>query len=93
MGLPVWDLWTIWNDNFYKDGIEELQNYDFIEENYIQKYYPDFQIIRTVVLYGSQENQIIEIEIGFLLNQNGELILGIKAPKLFQEAVKNLLDF
>jgi hypothetical protein len=39
------------------------------------------------------KNQIIEIEIGFLLNQNGELILGIKAPKLFQEAIKNLLDF
>ncbi len=78
---------------FRKDGIAELANYDFIEKNYIQKYYPDFQIVRTVVLYGSQENEIIEIEIGFLLNENGSLILGIKAPKLFQEAIRNLLDF
>jgi hypothetical protein len=78
---------------FRKDGIAELNNYDFIEENYIKKHYPDFQILRTVVLYGSQEKQLIEIEIGFLLNENGELILGIKAPKLFQEAIKNLLDF
>jgi hypothetical protein len=45
------------------------------------------------VLYGSKEREIIEIEVGFLLNENGELILGIKAPKLFQEAIKNLLDF
>ncbi|CEN51726.1 hypothetical protein CCAN11_2350006 [Capnocytophaga canimorsus] len=44
-------------------------------------------------MYGSQETQIIEIEIGFLLNENGQLILGIKAPELFQEAIKNLLDF
>jgi len=78
---------------FRKNGIVELNNYDFIEQNYIQKYYPDFQILRTVVLYGSKENQLIEIEIGFLLNENGELILGIKAPKIFQEAIKNLLDF
>lgn len=78
---------------FRKDGIAELNNYDFIEQNYILKHYPNFQILRTVALYGSQEKQLIEIEIGFLLNENGELILGIKAPKLFQEAIKNLLDF
>lgn len=46
-----------------------------------------------MILYGSKENKIIEIEVGFLMNENGELILGIKAPALFQEAIKNLLDF
>jgi hypothetical protein len=74
-------------------GILQIKTFDFIEQNYIKKHYPDFQILRTVVLYGSKEIEIIEIEIGFLLNENGELILGIKAPKLFQEAIKNLLDF
>jgi len=78
---------------FRKDGISELNNYEYIEKNYIQKHYPKFKIVRTVVLYGSKEQQIIEIEIGFLLNENGELILGIKAPKLFNEAITNLLDF
>ncbi len=42
---------------------------------------------------GSKEEKIIEIEIGFLLNENGKLILGVKAPKLFKDAIKNLLDF
>jgi len=78
---------------FRHNGIEELKGYDFIEKHYIQKHYPKFEIIRTVVLYGSKEQQIIEIEIGFLLNENGELILGIKAPQLFKEAITNLLDF
>lgn len=78
---------------FRSQGIAELANYDFIEQNYIKKHYPEFKILRTVVLYGSKEREIIEIEVGFLLNENGELILGIRAPKLFQEAIKNLLDF
>jgi len=59
---------------FRKDGIAELNNYDFIEQNYIQKYYPDFQTLRTVVLYGSQEKVLIEIEIGFLLNENKQFL-------------------
>lgn len=78
---------------FRSQGIIELDNYDFIEENYIKKHYPKFTILRTVVLYGGTAQEIIEIEIGFLLNKNGKLILGIKAPILFQDAVKNLLDF
>lgn len=78
---------------FRQNGIDELNNYDFIEENYIRKHYPKFKILRTVVLYGSTEQQIIEIEIGFLLNEIGELVLGIKAPKLFEEAIKHLLEY
>ncbi len=76
-----------------KKAIQELNNYDFIEENYIKKYYSDFKIIRTVVLYGSNEENIIEIEVGFLLNKNGKLILGVKAPDIFKLSIKNLLDF
>jgi hypothetical protein len=45
------------------------------------------------VLYGSNEEKIIEIEVGFLLNENGQLVLGVKAPKLFKDAITNLLDF
>jgi hypothetical protein len=78
---------------FRKDGIKELKNYNFIEKNYIKKYYPKFEIIRTVVLYGSKEKEVIEIEVGFLLNEEGNLILGVKAPVLFRQAIKNLLDF
>lgn len=78
---------------FRQNGIDELNNYDFIEKNYILKHYPKFKILRTVVLYGGIEEKIIEVEIGFLLNENGKLILGIKAPNVFKEAIKNLLDF
>lgn len=75
------------------DGINELKNYDYIEKHFILKNYPAHKIVRTVVLYGSKEKQIFEVEVGFLLNENGQLVLGVKAPKLFHEAITNLLDF
>ncbi len=78
---------------FRKKGIEELAFYDAFDKIYIKKHYPKFKIVRTVVLYGGNESEVVEIEVGFLLNQNGQLILGVKAPKLFKEAIKNLLDF
>ena len=51
--------------------------------------------MRTVVLYGgnADNNQALKIEIGFLLNQHGKMILGINAPELFTEAIQNLLDY
>ena len=78
---------------FRQNGIEELKGFGDIEKTYIKKYYPKFKITRTVVLYGGIETKIIEIEVGFLLNEKGDLVLGIKAPELFREAIKNLLDF
>ncbi len=78
---------------FRSDGIQELKGYDAVENIYIKPNYPEFKIIRTVVLYGSEEERIIEVEVGFLLNQNGKLILGINAPDLFKRALKNLLDY
>jgi len=29
----------------------------------------------------------------FLLNKDGDLVLGIKPPELFKDAIKNLIDF
>jgi hypothetical protein len=78
---------------FKQQGINELNNYDSFDARYLKVYYPDFKIIRTVVLYGSKNEQIAEIEIGFLLNEKGKLVLGIKAPKLFKRAISNLLDY
>lgn len=78
---------------FRQKGIDELAGYDCIEEKYIGKYFPDFKIIRTVITYGSKRRQIEEPEIGFMLNKEGDLVLGRCAPGLFRDAIKNLLDF
>ena len=75
-------------------GIHELNNFDAFEEYYIKEYYPEYKkIIRTVVLYGSFQDQIERIEVSFLLNTNGKMILSINSPKVFVEAITNLLDY
>lgn len=76
-----------------KKGIKELDNFNSIEELYIRKYYSKYSILRTVVLFGGQENKITEHEVGFLLNSKGNMILGISAPEIFKEAVKHVLDY
>lgn len=74
-------------------GIRTLENYKDIERLYINKYYPGFEIHRSVVLYGGKNEQIESLKVSFLLNQEGKMILGIKAPALFREAFKNLKKY
>ena len=74
-------------------GIEELNNYDSFDKMYLKKYYPKYTIVRTVVLYGSNHERICEVEVGFLLNEHGKLVLGIRAPKIFTRAINNLLGY
>jgi hypothetical protein len=78
---------------FRRKAVEELKNFEEIEKRYIRKYYPEYKIIRTVVLYGGNEKKVVEIEVGFWLNRSGDLVLGIKPPELFKDAIKNLIDF
>jgi hypothetical protein len=74
-------------------GIRELDNFDAVEKYYIKKYYPEYKILRTVVLYGGSAEKIERIEVSFLLNTNGKIVLSVKAPSLFKEAIKNLSDY
>lgn len=77
-----------------EQGIEELDNFEGFEKFYIKRYFPEYKtIIRTVVLYGGTKDTIERIEVSFLLNAKGKMVLSVKAPKLFQEAIKNLLDY
>lgn len=69
-----------------KNGIEELKNYGPIENDIIKPKYKDCKIIRTVVLYGSNETSISEKEVGFLLTEAGKIVLGPNAPAIFSEA-------
>lgn len=78
---------------FRQKGIEELSTYDDIEREYIKKYYSNYKIIRTVVLYGSHETEISEMEVCFLLNEDGNMILGVNAPTIIKEALNRVIDY
>ncbi len=80
---------------FMLKGIDELKNFDAFEKLYVQKHYPckDYKIIRTVVLYGGTDTHIERIEVSFLLNKNGDLVIGLNAPHIVKESLKNLQNY
>ena len=50
-------------------GIIRLKGFDALENLYISKYYPGYNIIKTVVLYGSDDDKTPVGEISFLLKK------------------------
>ncbi|EPE3793704.1 hypothetical protein ACSIDX_000592 [Campylobacter lari] len=85
-------------------GINELENYDAFENLYIKKYYEGYEIIRTVVLFGGEIDEISNSsfpkinfndipKIGFVLTKNGKTILQIHSPKIFREAIFHLRKY
>lgn len=75
-------------------GIKQLTLFDAFENLYVKRNYPNFSIIRTVVLYGGIDKaEKFEIQVGFILSKNGDLILGVKAPEIFKDAITRLIDF
>lgn len=76
------------------NGVKQIMLFDSFEDLYVKPSYPNFSIIRRVVLYGgSNKSEKFEVRVGFVLSEDGGLILGIKAPKIFKDAITRLIDF
>ncbi len=67
-------------------------DFDKPDRSYLRTYYPKYKINHEIVLGTGRKKQVAEIEIHFLQNENGTTSLGIKAPELFQEAIKNIVN-
>ena len=74
-------------------GIVQLKGFDAFENLYISEHYPSYKIIRTVVLYGSDDEKKPVGEISLLLNNKGKIILSLKAPNIFRSSLKNIFDY
>ncbi len=73
-------------------GYEEMENFDFFEDEFVKKYFPSTTITRTLILYGGKKEVLDNKKTGLLLNKNGLVVLGENAPELFKEAFTNLLS-
>lgn len=69
-----------------------LVNFDKPDKSYLRKYYPEYQMKHEIVLGSGRKRKISEIEIHFLRDENGTTSLGIKAPELFEEIIKNIVN-
>jgi uncharacterized protein YfkK (UPF0435 family) len=76
-----------------KLGIKQLEGFDAFENDYISKYYPSFDITRTVVLYGSDDIKNPIGKISFVLTTKGKILINVKAPKLFKDSFNNIFDY
>lgn len=62
------------------------------DKSYLRKYGLEYQIRHEIVLGSGRKRKKSEIEIHFLRNENGTISLGIKAPELFEEMIKNIVS-
>jgi len=76
-----------------KSGIKELKNFSYIERKIIKPSYNPVSTLRTVVIFGSKKNAITEKQISFLLNENGEMVLGKQPPEIFKRVINKLSAF
>jgi len=74
-----------------EQGLKDIQSFDCIEEEYIKPTYPDYKILRGVVLFGSKENSISG-DIIFLLNSFGKMITSDKTPKIILKAIESVIN-
>lgn len=68
-------------------GIDQLEYFDGFEDLFIKKDYPNYEIIRTIVLFGGNSDTVVNDKVGLLLNKNGKIILGPNAPRLFKDII------
>ena len=62
-------------------GLQEIENYDSIENDYIKYYYPDTTILRCLSIFGGNLNQIPHEKVLFYLNDDGDIYINPSAPE------------
>ena len=66
--------------NKLADGLNALEQYGPIENEYICPHYPSCKVERWVTLYGGNLNTVPEEKVLLLVNKKGNLILNDNAP-------------
>ena len=68
-----------------QNGIEEIQGYDSIEDDYINKYYPGCKVLRCVSIFGGNKKGQLHEDVLIYVNLDGLIYINPDAP----ECVKN----
>ena len=64
-----------------QNGIEEIQYYDSIEEEYIKKYYPGATILRCVSIFGGNKTNYLHKDVLIYMNLSGKIFINPYAPE------------
>lgn len=71
-------------------GIEEVETYDAIEQEFIRPHYPEYDIQRWVCVFGGAYRGIPHEKVLLYLNENGEVYINGDAPASIKEAFRKI---
>ncbi|MCD7780092.1 MAG: hypothetical protein LUH05_05415 [Candidatus Gastranaerophilales bacterium] len=66
-----------------KRGLEEIKLFDILEEEYVNKYYPNYNVYRYIVTYGGNVSEIVNEKVLLHLNSDGTFYINNNAPEWF----------
>ena len=69
-----------------QDGIEEIEDYDSIENEYIKINYPEYKIYRYLSVYGGNLQNIPNEKALFYLTDDGLIYINDNAPLLIKNS-------
>lgn len=71
-----------------QNGINEIQGYDSIEEDYINKFYPNCAVLRCVSIFGGNKRGQLHSDVLIYVNLSGEIFINPNAPLCVKEAFR-----
>lgn len=71
-------------------GIDEVETYDAIEQEFIRPHYPEYEIQRWVCVFGGADGGVPHEKVLLYLNENGEVYLNGDAPANIKEAFRKI---
>ena len=73
-----------------KEGLEDIENYDSIENEYIKPNYPDCSICRYLCIFGGFEDTLPHDKVLFYLRDDGKIIVNANAPQCLKEIFRKV---
>lgn len=73
-----------------KNGLEEIEDYDSIENEYIKPDYPNYNYYRYLSIFGGLNNELPDRKIMLYLNSQGLILINKDLPLSILKLLKNI---
>ena len=73
-----------------KKGIEEIETYGAIEDEFIKPCYPNYSIQRWISIFGGRENGIPHEKVLIYVNQQGKVFINSNADENIKQAFRGI---
>jgi len=78
--------------NNIEKGVHQLDEFEQLESNWVRKYYSNYNIIRTLVVFGGDEESLPDPNVSFMINKKGKIIISSEAPVTIKETIYKIMN-